>query len=405
MISKLRNAYVQRILRRARRRGRAELAKLASDTLRAVVIPPADIGSVGDAAMLNAVRTQLRNRGFRHIGILLAEGWDAIAGFDEYIPADDWFYLERRSALAKIIEKLGGFKHSYLVGADCIDGVYNPGSISRRMQVLQEHAELGGNARILGSSFSLSPNPIAIDALKALDPSIVVCARDPVSRRRIQDATGRDVRQTADLAFFTGEDTDHANSASALAFIRDIRSLGFGVVGLNINFLVELKHPGFCEAHIKLVKELLENDIGILLVPHDSRGEESDADLLMRATMDVPEPLKSRIMLLEEAPPAATRSVLGSLDMVITSRMHAAILAMSASTPAISFVYQNKFEGLYELVSMSEEGLLFDPAELIDYPDKTVGSIMSIIERRQSISKALANNLDRVIGLANANFV
>lgn len=404
MIGVLKNVYVELLLNSASRQASSAFKLLDSNLRSALVIPPANIGSVGDAAMLNAVKTQLKIRGYSHVAVLLGDGWDAIEGFDEYIPADDWFYLERRSSLVNIIKKLGNFTHSYLVGADCIDGIYNPGSISRRLRILQEHAQLGGNARILGSSFSQSPHPLAIDSLRALDPSIVVCARDPVSRRRIQEATGRVVRQTADLAFFTESDLHHPHTVAAREFTQSSRSLGLQVVGLNINFLVELQNPGFCKAHEKLVQCLLENDVAILLVPHDARGNESDAVLLKRATNNIPTSLKDRVALLKEAPPAATRSALSCLDLVITSRMHAAILAMSAMTPAISFVYQNKFEGLYELLSMNNEGLLFEPTDLINEPDKTIGSILSIIKSHKSLQHSLEESLVEVIDLANANF-
>ena len=392
------------MLARSRRTAYSQLRALPKGTRRALVIPPTAAGSIGDAAMMNATRARLRKRGFTHVAVAIADGWDAIEGFDTYLPGDDWFFYERKSALARLVGTLGQFSHSFLIGADCIDGTYNAGSITRRMTLLDEHARLGGRARIMGSSFSAAPKRVAIERLRTLDTSITLCARDPVSRDRLIAATRRDIAQTADLAFLTSADPDHPNAAAALSFIDAQNNAGRSVIALNINCVVEQKHPGFAAAHRQLVSSLLDRGYAVLMVPHDSRGEVNDAALLAGAITEVSPEASERIGWLEESPPAATRAVLARVDAIVTSRMHAAILAMSAGTPAICFTYQGKFEGLYQLLGLIDEGLLFDPAKLVEQPAQTQDAILQQIERRAALAETLSAKLGRVRELADKNF-
>lgn len=335
----------------------------------AVVIAPAAAGSMGDAAMLNVVRDQLRQRGFSSVSVLSPEGWSPIDGFDNYFDFDPWFFGGRRSYLVEAIKLLSGYSHSFLIGADCIDGTYNPQSIIRRMTLIDEHARMGGNARIMGASFSEFPKSEAVERIRSLDQNVLICSRDPVSRERLQAATSRKVRQTADLAFLTAREPIRSEAVTAREFIKQQSSMGRPTIGLNINWHIERKSPGYASAHGQCVRMALEQGYSLILAPHDTRGSPSDWDLLKRAVTGLEDQFGDRMFFLAEMDPPSNIAVFEKLHFLITGRMHAAILAMTGGTPALCFTYQGKFEGLYKLLKLDDLSLLHDPNELANDPN------------------------------------
>lgn len=392
------------ILARARKTGADRLKDSLGQQRSVLVIPPAAAGSVGDAAMLNVAYDQLRRENFARVSIACAPGWEEIRPFDSFHNFDEWFFGQRRSTLAAAIKLLGEFSHSMLVGADCIDGTYNPGSITRRIALLDEHAKIGGDARILGASFSDQPNEYAVEVLRALDPRVAINARDPVSRTRMQNVVRNEIWQTADMAFLTEPDSTDSSVSAAFAFTELQRSEQRRVVGVMVNHVVDQKFDKFTDAHVPLLNRLIDEGISILLVPHDSRGERSDRVLLSELMQRMDTTQRQRIHLLDNAPPGAVQAALTSLDAVITSRMHAAILAMSVGTPAISFVYQGKFEGLYKLLGLEEEGLLLQPNDLVDRSAETIDTIIYHIQRRDYLADRILAVLPKVKRLAESNF-
>ncbi|MDT0576979.1 polysaccharide pyruvyl transferase family protein [Croceicoccus sp. F390] len=370
----------------------------------ALIIPPAAAGSVGDAAMINATCAALRERGFAHIALASPGGWEALSDIDEWLDLNAWFFGQSRRVLARGVRRLGAFSRSVLIGADCIDGVYNPGSITRRLTLLHEHAGIGGETTVLGSSFGLHPDPVAVERLRSLHRDIVICARDPVSYNRLATATGRPIRQTADLAFLIKSDLGHDAARVALAFIERQAKTGRRTIGLNINFLIEAAHPGFAAAHRRLVDRLLASEHALLLVPHDNRGKTTDASLLDMAIAHLTPAQREHVAMLPPSPPCATKAVLGRLDAIVTSRMHAAILALSTGTAAISFVYQGKFEGLYRLLGLENTGWLLDPAELVHDSVATTDRICALIADAHQSDRIIAAGVAKARALADDNF-
>ncbi len=404
MIQSLRNLVVPLYLANARRQAAALYASLDATTRSILVIPPTAAGSVGDAAMLWVAFDELKLAGFERVSYAGPGGWDALPDFDSHHDMDAWFFSSRRSALAQAIKLLGNFSHSMLVGADCIDGTYNPGSITRRMHLLDEHARLGGDARILGSSFSDNPNRDAVSVLRELHPRVVINARDPVSKSRMEQVLARQIQQTADMAFLTPENSNLLEAGAVTSFVREQRDQGRAVVGLNICSTIARTNPGYVEANQKLLSRLIQADYAVLLVPHDNRGTRNDALLLAEAAKTVPPALQGHLLALPETGPGTVKASLGKVDALITGRMHAAILAMGAGTPAISFTYQGKFEGLYQLLDLENEGLLFDPSHFASSPERIIEAILDRLTRHQAYARMLKKKLPTVLAKARSNF-
>ncbi|UUL82373.1 polysaccharide pyruvyl transferase family protein [Sphingomonas qomolangmaensis] len=354
--------------------------------------------------MLTVAYNELKTAGFSRVSVALPAGWDALPPFDSYHDLNKWFFDGRRSVLAHGILEASAFSHTMLVGADCIDGTYNPGSITRRMVLLDEHARIGGDARILGSSFSTKPHAEAIRTLRHLASNVCINARDPVSRERLQAAAGRVVRQTADLAFLTMPAGDDAIPDDTRNFLEAQAAAKRPMIGLNINANIDRTVVGYTSAHDNFLRRLLGEGYSVLLVPHDNRGQRSDETLLSELQLRLDPDSAKHVHLLNAHEPSFVRQVLSKLEAIVTGRMHAAILAMSAGTPAISFVYQGKFEGLYQLIGLTEESVLYDPKNFAERPDEIQDQILEALGRREELRVIIHRELPRVMGLARSNF-
>lgn len=384
------------VLARAQRRFRNQT--------RALIVPPADEGSLGDAAMLNAAMATLRERGVGEVDLLLKPGWNALHAFDRQIDASHYFYGGWRRKYLPIRASLGRYSHAYFVGADVVDGVYNPGSVRRRLAVLSDVVRSGGQATVLGCSFSETPDHGCVEALRALPPSVRINARDPVSRGRMESILGRPVALVADLAFLLPADSAAPGAIDAIGWIEARRRAGDRVVGLNANYLIDSKHPGFSAQLGPLLAGLLAKDISVLLVPHDTRTDRSDRHILEEARAAIGPGFEDRVRLLEPDSPGMIKAVLGKLDLVVTGRMHVAILTMGAGRPALSFGYQGKFEGLYQIMGLAGQGLLLPPSALVGRFDEVMEAIMRQLDMADESSARIAMALPAVRDMALANF-
>lgn len=367
-------------------------------------MPPADQGSLGDAAMMNSACAFLKSSGVAEVDLLLKQGWEAISGFDRQLDAGDYFYGGWRRKFLPVLASLGRYSHVFFVGADVVDGVYNPASVQRRLGVLAEVARIGGAATIFGCSFSETPDPACVEALRALPASVRIKARDPISKGRLERTLQRPIDLVADLAFLLPAKPDAPQARSALAWVEDRRRSGDRVVAINANYLIDAKHPGFSAGIGGLMKALVKNGVSLLLVPHDTRTERSDRHILEEAAAGIESEFQSRLRLLPPEEPGMIKAVLGGVDLVVTGRMHVAILAMGAGRPALSFGYQGKFEGLYQLLGLSGAGLLLPPSMLVERPQEVAEIVRERLEDADVLAARIAMSLPAVQDLARANF-
>jgi polysaccharide pyruvyl transferase WcaK-like protein len=351
--------------------------------------------------MLNTARLILEFFGFAKIDLFMKSGWRAIQGFDKQIDGNAYFYRGERNKFLAILASLGRYSHAFFVGADVVDGVYNPLSVRRRLSVLAEIASLGGETTVLGCSFSETPDQGCIAALAALPPSVHIKARDPVSKKRMEAVLDRSIELVADLAFL--QPAHPSQAAATLVWIESRRKAGDRVVAINANYIIDAKYVGFSAALETLMNRLLADDISLLLVPHDLRTDRSDQVILQEARARLPD-YADRIRLLDPEEPGLVKAVLASVDFVVTSRMHVAILAMGSGRPTLSFGYQGKFEGLYQMLGLSGLDLLFSPSALLDDPNRVHDVLLHQLQNVGELSRRLAETLPAVRELAFANF-
>lgn len=372
---------------------------------RVLIIPPAVPGSLGDAAMIAASAQSLRTRGATSVDLLYGKTWDLDEPIDKRVGGERYFY--KGSVLEKtlLVSRLPRYSEVYFIGADVIDGAYNPRSVCARVSLLAEAAHLGKKVTLLGASYNKHPEETTRKALRELPGNVTLCARDPISRKRMESALDRPIRQVADLAFLLQPRLDHPLTVRAKSWIASRRLAGDQVIGLNANYLHAQKDPKIPAALRALVEQLLAAGLSILLIPHDTRSDVPDQLLLENATAFVPPKDRERIYMLAPKSPGVVRAVVPELDLLATGRMHTAILGLSGGTPSFCFAYQDKFEGLLKFFELEEAGLLSTPLELATDPASVADKIVDTLKFKSPLKQRIAQHLPQVIKLSEKNFL
>jgi polysaccharide pyruvyl transferase WcaK-like protein len=152
----------------------------------------------------------------------------------------------------------------------------------------------------------------------------------------------------------------------------------------------------------RLIAALLsEPRTKVLLLPHvfSSAEPEELACNTVLGTMGAHFP--GRICSL--AGPLSERElkwVIGRTELVVASRMHACIAALSQSVPAVGLAYSDKFRGVFESVGMGDTVVdlrTTDQAEVLR-------RIMRVFERRQEVRQELEGRMDGVREQLSATF-
>lgn len=374
-------------------------------TRKALVIPPAVPGSLGDAAMIAASSRSLRAQGVEAVDLLYGQDWELDEKVDRHVAGERFFYRQSPLQLALLVSRLGDYSEIYFVGADVIDGAYNPISVNGRLFLLAEAARTGKKATILGASYNRNPEETTRRTLRSLPAAVTVCARDPLSRTRMEKALDRPVRQVADLAFLLAPRDEHPEAREAIAWIEARRAAGDQVIGLNANYIHAEKDPALPQALQRLVAELLRRELSILLIPHDTRSQRPDRKLLEEAVAATGADEKARIRMLPPVSPGVVRAVTPKLDLLATGRMHAAILGLSAGTPAFCFAYQDKFEGMFQLFELDGADLLSTPESLSRNPVQVAARIVDRLAEKESLRRHIAGRVRAVLELSRQNFL
>jgi polysaccharide pyruvyl transferase WcaK-like protein len=382
------------------------VAKMRKDAgiRRGLIIPPAIPGSLGDAAMLSATALYLQNTERIKTDLMYGGSWILDALMTKKMAAERFFYGGSLLQKAALVSRLPEFSEVYFIGADVIDGAYNPRSVCGRLAILSEAARLGKKATLLGASYNKHPEAATAAMLKSLPPEVTLCARDPVSRQRMERQVGRAVRQVADLAFLLPSRPEDGETIKAVDWIRARKAGGDDVIAFNANYIHAEKHPGMVPALPVLLAMLLNAGLSIVLVPHDVRSRRPDQQLLADAAAALPAGLQQRLYMFPPKSPGAIKSMLSHVDMIVTGRMHAAILAMASGTPAYCFAYQDKFEGLYSFFELEDAGLLSSPEALAADPAAVGHNVLSRLRDCAQLRTAIEKHLPRVLQLSRDNF-
>lgn len=249
-----------------------------------------------------------------------------------------------------------------VIGADILDGGCGIQQALAYYSVMMEAVAMGMRVIVTGFSFNKRNYPEIIDAVvKLSEAGAILNVRDECSFERLRDIGCKNLIQTADMAFLFDE-TKYQKSDFAVSLkkrLEDLKANGKKVIGVHLT-ATKKDYKKF----IPRVADALDNckDDIILLLPHDYRVYDqalSDEFMCNEVQIELEKRGHNVINAYNLRNEADVKYIIDLCNVLLTSRMHIAIAAFSKGVPVVSFVYQNKFEGLYRFYNI-DKNLMFE---------------------------------------------
>jgi polysaccharide pyruvyl transferase WcaK-like protein len=209
-----------------------------------------------------------------------------------------------------------------------------------------------------------------------------VFARDTESRRLLEELGVPGVEESVDLAFRLPFERQRFAPGRTIKF-------GFNVSGLLYDDARSKRFGfGLKADYLALVRTLIStmqrrSDVSLVLVPHViGQGEDGDTGICRQL---------SKEFNLQIAPeftsPVEAKTFIAGLDVLVASRMHATIAAVSSGVPAIPLAYSRKFNGVLRSVDYP---LIRDL--LSDDVDTIIHSVEQALDNLSELRAAAANS-------------
>lgn len=277
-----------------------------------------------------------------------------------------------------------------VTGADLMDGLYSPAASVARVSALLSARAHQVPTRVLGFSWSDSPHPAARRALRHLGTTTRLFARDPRSQARlIADGIGG-VEGSADTVFAaqTVDTTIHTDWVASKA------ESGRRVALVNASALIGQRMEQVTE-YVTILRELLGRGYCVVMLPHVLRAFDDDLSEVRRIVGAI-EPSDDLLVVDHALTPAQIRGLARTADVVITGRMHLAIMSLMANKRPITLSTQGKVEGLYDL--FGGESLAVEPRPGF------AAEVIARLDSAQATDPEAAVKLASVIQRARLNF-
>ncbi|AFZ29889.1 hypothetical protein Glo7428_1321 [Gloeocapsa sp. PCC 7428] len=377
----------------------------------ALFLPPSDPGSVGDEAMLAASMEYLAAQGVKRIGIITLQPtarWENLKLVTETVNIKGFFTRGCWWERFRFVNKVSRYERFYCLGADVMDGFYSDNVTLLRLHLVALAAKTGADSAILGFSFNHQPTDTAVQSLSQLPANVRLCCRDPISHQRVKQCVQHPVELVADLAFMLqpAEDSDLAVSVSR--WVRAQKAQGRIVLGINANALhltkvTRLNRNEFIQFYANAFINLFSsNQISLLMIPHDFRGDDSDVSIAQAILEAMPAAIKPYCMQVPTPCSAAEiKSICAELDLVLTGRMHLAIACLGQGIPVGGVTYQGKFEGLFHHFELP--GMTIEPEKAFQ-PGVLTHFITDLLAKREDIRQQILCHLANVKALSRFNF-
>lgn len=352
--------------------------------------------------MVDASIAEMHSRKF-HVTMFDSSPWPVPLIFDKTPSLERYYYRGNQFQLYRVLKRRGAFEKVALIGADVLDGHYNPVSVANRINLLGALAKQGSNARIIGASCSSRQfHPLTQAAIHQLPATVPIFARDPRSVKRFQGVfPERVIEASADIAFLVQPDANHVDVKKFLEW----RSKNSGpLIAININSIHIERIPHLYDRYLALSKFLVNIGKLIVFIPHDCRGSRSDISICQQMINDLNTQEYLRSFLFESPSPNAIKAVLSQMDALFTGRLHAQILAMGNGVPCFGLSYADKYEGVLDLFKLPVSEHLATPEEFFSDYDGVLEKFINMLSDTESLRGKIRNALPDIRALAIRNF-
>lgn len=127
--------------------------------------------------------------------------------------------------------------------------------------------------------------------------------------------------------------------------------------GAYLGALKEDEIKNYVTTHAKALDNMIDKyDVNIVFLPHDFAGfRNDDYDMCMYVLQRMQYKEKAKIICVESVD--EYKLLIGQLDMLVSSKMHPAVLAASSTVPALYIVYDHKQTGFFEQIGLLDHCL------------------------------------------------
>lgn len=294
-----------------------------------------------------------------------------------------------------------------ILGADVLDGAYGQMDSIARLNFAKFSSDLGLSTRILGFSFNDRNIPEIKSLIRTISSKVKLYVRDEISFNKLSCITSTNLILSADISFVINPNDFQSSSHASLLFrkLESVKEISGRLIGINlISWNLEIdKRKEFLSYVVRNIENLFlrDSELYVVLIPHDFRKEHGDDNKFLNELYQMfDDGNKKRIFLADIISTGIdAKRIVGFCDVVLTGRMHLAIAAMSQNVPALSFVYQGKFEGLYKMFNLDCTYML-NVSELTDFQPK----IIEILENLDTIKEGLQIKNREILKKSKLNF-
>ncbi|MFV0645281.1 MAG: polysaccharide pyruvyl transferase family protein [Sphingomonadaceae bacterium] len=411
----IRKAVLERRLRASRaawerQRGQATPGSLENSLLVIPSDPYLLTSSLGDQAMIGSILDYWQDK-FPDMQIFFATAdapGDAAAREMSATPIRMMGKALMMDNIAKVMST-HRFRIAVLMGADGMDGSYDPSFSGEQIMALDLAARNGADCYITGFSVSKFFNPTVAEIFSELDVKIRVNIRDPLSLERFEKGSGREAQQVADVAFLLKPATTE-RMEPLLTRISEAKAKGRAVVAVNFHpLLLELEERDLFPQLIDCFAEILRkvaarSDVLFVLLSHDTRGSSSDRLGLEPLLQRLGDELGDRLLLpAEQFRAPEIKALVNEIDLVLSGRMHLMIASLGAGTPVFGIDYKDKMEGLLLLLGL-DTGNLMTAAEILADPAGCADKVTRFLAGLDTERAAIASHINHIRSLALRNF-
>lgn len=383
------------------------------DRIRRVVIVPSDPGTLtgakGDEAMMKAAVGQFGAvESDLVVGVFTAtrQAEDAARELG-FHPIPVWTHPWD---LQCVLDALDEFQPDGMVviGADVMDGYYNPVTALQMLVVADISARRGVRTAILGFSFNTKPSRYLKEVFDAASPSLIINVRDGVSLERFKKFSTSPANLVADMAFLLEPELGSPRVTAERAWADSRRAIGDKVIGFNLHPMLirnatDEQVKALIGSAVKSLSRVMgKGGLSVLLISHDYRGSDGDDSCLAVIFSELSSHFPERLRYPTDHMRAAElKAITGALDGVVTGRMHLAIASLGMGVPVAALTYQDKFQGLFSHFCLDDE-FLMPPQDALDAT--SLGKMVdSFISKLDLLKEQVASRRDCVIDLARVN--
>lgn len=325
---------------------RKQTAKNQSPS-KTIVIAPPGAGNIGDQAMIESLLENVEG----HITVVARNADDFIipnhyAERTSIIDLPNLLYgfpnANFYSDLKKLLNKMEMGDQLFVIGADIMDGAYSSRSSIRRAAIAGMAAGIGIESRILGFSWNASPKVASKWLTRTVSKrGVKLFLRDPVSYERAIGDGLHNSFSVVDTVFSSTRVESHPIQ-------EELNHRALAIV--NISGHIQKSYDQL-EAYKYIIRNLIDDGYQVILLPHVIKKDSDDLELTMKIyeSMD-----QDHLHIYREiSKPAAVRGLVRQAEIIVTGRMHLAIIGLSQGVPAVVLASQGKVEGLVRLLPES----------------------------------------------------